>query len=241
MGCHNDALAMERIAKEEGFKTVPLLSADATRERVIQEIHIAKDELYPGDFFLLTYSGHGGQLPDLDGDEADKYDETWCLYNGEFIDDELYALLKLFPQWTRILVVSDSCHSGTVIKSRWYAGEHAPFKAMPRPIAQDTYQAHKDFYDRIRDAQDQSKAKYDFPARAILLGGCQDNQYSSDGEDNGLFTEKLLQVWDNGKFQGDYFAFHKQIGKLMPPSQTPSLVMAGRLNRWFQWSRPFVL
>jgi hypothetical protein len=32
-------------------------------------------ELLPGDIFLLTYSGHGGQLPDLNNDEPDNIDE----------------------------------------------------------------------------------------------------------------------------------------------------------------------
>ncbi|MBK6876066.1 MAG: hypothetical protein IPG99_06305 [Ignavibacteria bacterium] len=35
--------------------------------------------LRKGDLFVIYYSGHGGQVSDVNGDEADAYDETWCL------------------------------------------------------------------------------------------------------------------------------------------------------------------
>ena len=54
----------------------------------------AAKALKPGDLFFLTYSGHGGQVPDVTGDEDDKQDETWCLYDGQLIDDELYFELS---------------------------------------------------------------------------------------------------------------------------------------------------
>ena len=43
-------------------------------------------------FFLLTYSGHGGQINDVNNDEPDGLDETWALYDRELVDDELYAM-----------------------------------------------------------------------------------------------------------------------------------------------------
>ena len=56
----------------------------------------AAKALSAGDLFFLTYSGHGGQVPDVTGDEADKQDETWCLFDGQLIDDELYFELSRF-------------------------------------------------------------------------------------------------------------------------------------------------
>ena len=44
-----------------------------------------------GRHLFLTYSGHGGQAPDLNNEEPDGMDETWCLYDGQLIDDELYS------------------------------------------------------------------------------------------------------------------------------------------------------
>ena len=88
--------------------------------------------LSSGDFFFLTYSGHGGQVPDVTGEEADKQDETWCLYDGQLIDDELYLELSRFAAGVRILVLSDSCHSGTVVARRASAGRRPARPAARR-------------------------------------------------------------------------------------------------------------
>src|SRR5215467_8561878 len=59
------------------------------------DIKAAAAKLKRNDIFFLTYSGHGGQVPNTGRDlEPDGFDETWCLYDGELIDDELYAVLK---------------------------------------------------------------------------------------------------------------------------------------------------
>ena len=86
----------------------------------------AAKTLQGGDLFFLTYSGHGGQVPDVNGDEADKKDETWCLYDGQLIDDELYFELSKFAAGVRILVLSDSCHSGTVTREAIFAAADDP-------------------------------------------------------------------------------------------------------------------
>ena len=41
----------------------------------------------------MSYSGHGGQTPDLNGDEPDRKDETWCLHDGQLIDDDALIVL----------------------------------------------------------------------------------------------------------------------------------------------------
>jgi len=84
---------------------------------VIAAITSAATAIVEGSIFFLTYSGHGGQVPDITGDEVDLQDETWCLFDGELLDDELRVLWSKFAPGVRILVLSDSCHSGTVIKA----------------------------------------------------------------------------------------------------------------------------
>jgi hypothetical protein len=89
--CEFDANDMAAIAKLKGMKPTVLLTKSATRANVLAGLRGAAKALKTGDFFLLTYSGHGGQVPDVTGEEADKQDETWCLYDGQLIDDELYS------------------------------------------------------------------------------------------------------------------------------------------------------
>src|SRR6266545_1224003 len=89
--CEADANDMAGIAESCGFVAKPLLTKRATRNAVTKALKEASGKLMPGDIFLLSYSGHGGQLPDLNNDEeSDSQDETWCLYNGELVDDEIF-------------------------------------------------------------------------------------------------------------------------------------------------------
>jgi hypothetical protein len=78
----------------------------------------------------------------------------------------------------------------------------------------------------------------DISATVLLISGCQDNQFSADGSKNGLFTEKLLQVWNAGAFTGDYHGFHKVIASLMPPTQSPNYTTAGAVNEMFEKQKP---
>ncbi len=118
--CENDARSMEEIAKALGYRTELQLSEQGTRAAVADFLAKAARDLRGGDMLLLTYSGHGNQVPDLDGDEPDQLDETWCLYDGQMIDDELYRMYGALAEGVRVLILSDSCHSGTVAKGMFY-------------------------------------------------------------------------------------------------------------------------
>lgn len=116
-GCINDANAMKNIASTAGFTTTDcLIDGQATAMTVKNKIIEAAGQLTAGDIFFLTYSGHGNQVPDETGDEEDGSNETWILYDRQLIDDELYAIWPQFVKGVRIFVLSDSCHSGTMVK-----------------------------------------------------------------------------------------------------------------------------
>ncbi|HZM90057.1 MAG TPA: caspase family protein [Blastocatellia bacterium] len=248
--CEADANDMTAIAKSAGMTVKSLLTKAGTRARVIKEITSAASSLKSGDIFLLSYSGHGGQLPDLNGDEIDSQDETWCLYDGELLDDEIYTLLAKFAAGVRIVVFSDSCHSGTVLKASFYpptaparaadgTATEVKYRNMPIEVALRTYRDNKAFYDPILSDPKLKESRAAVKASAILLSGCQDNQLSQDGTFNGLFTGTMLRVWNAGKFKGGYRAFHKSIVGRMPPDQTSNFFRVGQLNSKFENQSPF--
>ena len=115
-GCINDATDMQSIADSLGYSSTRLTDSEATSYRVISEIGSAADELESGDILFLSYSGHGGQVDDVNGEEDDSLDETWCLYDRQLVDDELFCLWSRFNPGVRVVVLSDSCHSGTVLR-----------------------------------------------------------------------------------------------------------------------------
>lgn len=252
--CEFDANDMAALARSRGMKPTLLLTKKATRKAALAALRSAASALKAGDFFFLSYSGHGGQVPDTNRDEPDRKDETWCLYDGQLIDDELYLELGRFAAGVRVLVLSDSCHSGSVTR----AAEPPPpppgqrYKLMPPAVGQRVYAAHQAFYDGLQAAVATASARAvvdpdaalaqlapsvaaaqatqlvgGFQPAVLLISGCQDNQTSLDGEHNGAFTEKLLRVWDHGKFVGNYLSFHARIRAALPPSQSPNLFTLG--------------
>ena len=250
--CEADAEDMANIAKTKKFKVKALLTKAATRRQVINQIAKAAKTLRAGDIFMLSYSGHGGQLPDLNSDEPDAQDETWCLYDGELLDDELYAQLGKFSAGVRILVFSDSCHSGTVVKLAYYQGtttargsgpsmQGVKYRFMPPDVALRTYRANRVFYDKILKNMRLKGTEKAVKASVLLISGCQDNQLSSDGDFNGLFTAQLLRVWKNGAFKGSYRKFHASIVRRMPPDQTPNYFRVGRTDLKFEVQKPFTI
>ena len=78
-------------------------------------------------------------------------------------------------------------------------------------------------------------------ATVLLISGCQDNQLSSDGDVNGLFTETLLKIWNDGNFKQDYRHFQRAIKRQMPPSQQPNYFVVGAPNVTFEHQRPFTI
>lgn len=235
--CEADAVSMEAICAAAGFRTKVLLTAEATRDAFLAEARSMASNVVSGDTVVISYSGHGGQLPDINRDEDDRLDETWCLYDAQLIDDELYMLWSEFPVGARIVVFSDSCHSGTVLRNSFVTAAGLPvappsnlFRAMPPSIQRRAYAAKKEFYDKLLK---QPPPPPEPAASVVLISGCQDNQLSQDGIYNGAFTGALLEVWDNGRFKGGYEDFVKKIRKLLPSSQSPNLMSVGPQNDSF--------
>lgn len=259
LACEADAEDMEQIAREQNYgKVTKLLTKEATRGRVLKELEEAARVLQPNDLFLLTYSGHGGQVPDRNNDEEDDaQDETWVLYDSQLIDDELYSALSKLRQGVRVFMLSDSCHSGTVSRVTYEAlrrggnlgmmadsihdaqGEERRFKNMPDTIALRTYRNNKGMYDAIMKTLPKDDPRGTMKATVLLISGCQDNQLSSDGTFNGLFTANLLRVYNGGKFRRSYRSFHSAIQKRMPPIQSPNYSVVGVPSREFERHIPF--
>jgi hypothetical protein len=260
--CENDARDMAAIAAKQGYKSKILLTKEATSTAVTTFLRNAAKTLKKGDELFISYSGHGGQVPDDNGDEKgavnsdDKVDETWCLFDRQLVDDELWALWSNFATGVRIIMLSDSCHSGTVAKDMISVLSGSPripirnaatidfsafrVKALPPDELRPAYNAKKRTYDRIqKELATTSKVK--IGASVVLISGCQDNQTSLDGQKNGLFTEKLLQVYNGGKFTGSLKSFHSAILNLMPFTQSPNYFVVGAKNAKFESTAPFRL
>lgn len=233
-----DARAMACLARAQGFDAALLLTGEATRCTVTQAIARIAGRLASGDMFLLSYAGHGSQLPDLDGDEAalqpgDRLDETWCLHDAQLLDDEIAGLLARFAPGVRVLVVSDSCHSGSITRA---PGRRT--RAMPTPVAAAVARRHRTLYAAIRTlagAGERTAAS----CTVQLLAACRADETALENGGHGLFTAALLEVWNEGRFEGDYGGLIEAIRARMPGSQHPVQSLTGAQVTAFLCERPF--
>jgi peptidoglycan hydrolase-like protein with peptidoglycan-binding domain len=194
-------------------------------------------------------------VQDVNTDESDVLDETWVLWDRQVIDDELYGLWAQFDEGVRIVVCSDSCHSGTVSKvltARAYRaavtgmtdargpGVAERPRSLPLEVQRENEASQASLY---RTVQWLSGAKSDQTIRAsvLLLSGCMENQLSYDGPRNGRFTGELLTTWAGGAFRGDYRQLHRDILDRMPPDQSPNYFFIGASSPAFERQKPFTI
>lgn len=136
-GCVQDAVrTAEFLTSRYGFaaSSVKVLTNEqATAADIVREFRAWLVEgTQPGDRVFFLYAGHGSQLADDNGDEADGQDETIAPFDvnpetgaGEVRDDTFDELIAQLSG-RRAVLVFDSCHSGTISR------EVPKLQAFPR-------------------------------------------------------------------------------------------------------------
>lgn len=128
-GCLNDARLIEAAVRPVAASVTSLLDEQATRGAFLRAWDALVAAARPGDTLLVTFSGHGGQTPELTkGNEADGLDENLIMYpfhprlqpnNAErIVDDELGdRFARSGTRGIRSIFLADCCHSGTLTRS----------------------------------------------------------------------------------------------------------------------------
>ena len=208
-GCVNDAKDWSALLQGFGFETSLMLDSQATRTNIKAALQNLVGTTGAGDVAVFTYSGHGTQVADPSNDEGDIYDEAICAYDGNIIDDELRILLEgLHPQAT-LVVISDSCFSGSVTR---IAPEPAVARFIPPTFSTTGMVPRRPFL----------MPEADMPE--ILLTGCTDSEFSYDaefnGRPNGAMTASAIGViMQNADLT--YRQFHAGLRALLPSDEYP--------------------
>ena len=122
MGCVNDITNVyDVLVKYYGFKPSDVtLLADkrATTKAILDALGKLIASGSSGDTLVFHYSGHGSQVADPEGDEADGKDEIICPYDFDWDksyikDDDFARIFKDLKKGVTLEVILDSCHSGT--------------------------------------------------------------------------------------------------------------------------------
>ena len=188
-GCINDTKAMEAHLKQyfPSCKEYRFLNDETaqkpSKKNILDAIQWLIADLKPGEHVFFQYSGHGGTVRDINGDEVSGLDS--CIYpfeNGKMdtiTDDELRtALANKIPAVSKCFVVLDCCHSGTAIDLRY-----------TWQVPEEMALFHKE-----------SKAYPNTAGQIVFLSGCHDAQTAADtvGADLkpcGALTWALIDTW----------------------------------------------
>lgn len=208
-GCVNDAKDWSALLQGLGFETSLMLDAQATRTNVKAALQGLVISTNAGDVAVFTYSGHGTQVSDTSGDESDPYDEAVYLYDGTVKDDDLRVILDgIHPQAT-LVIISDSCFSGSVTR---LAGEKGKPRFVPPTVAMTNKVARRSFL----------LPESGMPE--ILISGCSDSEYSYDaefnGRPNGAMTAFAIQVIKQNP-NVTYREFFAGLRNLLPSNDYP--------------------
>jgi metacaspase-1 len=207
-GCVNDANDWLARLKSFGFETKLILDAQATRSTITSEFEALITQAQAGDVVVFTYSGHGTSVKDTSGDEPDGYDEALYVYDGVFLDDQLREILQKTKAGVHVVVIPDSCFSGTVTRVAALSVD-----TRIRYVRTDDLPANPRRIKGFLSEEDMVE---------ILISGCSDKEYSYDayinGRYNGAFTANALKVLKAGQ---TYKEFYTELRKILPSGEYP--------------------
>lgn len=135
----SDCKNMLKIADRAGVEDITELYDDGSTELFPYNYNFIKAVKEIGrrcskhDVLVIFYAGHGTNVPDADGDEEDGMDEAFCTIdvNGELTEDSVLiddhfsrAISKFVPRKTRVLVITDCCHSASIVDIDSFQFDH---------------------------------------------------------------------------------------------------------------------
>jgi hypothetical protein len=233
-GCVNDVKNLTNaLTTYYGFSAQDITSLtdlQATKKAMQSAIQKLIASGKKGDTLLLHYSGHGANVPDDNGDEADHRDEILCPtdldWNDPLRDDWLRKTLDKLRSGVSLTVIMDCCHSGS--NTRAFTPPDAPIKErfLPCPLDLMATESGRKLRGTLRGQLGKAprgrKRKSDIvhaDIKEMLITGCRDTQTSADahigGSFNGALTYYLVESIKAAEGKLTYRKLHQDtIGKL---------------------------
>ncbi|HYH66174.1 MAG TPA: caspase family protein [Urbifossiella sp.] len=246
-----DALALHDTARLALFEAKLLVGERATTRAVLAEFAAAAARLRAGDLFLVTFAGHGALVKDFNNNHAPRgYDQAFCLYDRMLVDDEIVTRWADFKPGVKVLILLDSCHSGTSktarargqtaarsakalapgkdavakLVARSVGGSATPrVRALPTDEHAQANAVQESELIAATKGLDSVAAVARTQAAVLRIAACRADQESLEVGRHGLFTHSLLELWDGGRFPGTYRDLVARAGALTSPYQEPTL------------------
>ncbi len=169
-----------------------ITDGQATRAGILEALGRLERDSEPDDVIYIHYSGHGSQVRDTNGDEADEdgMDETICPQDArtpnvpDITDDELDQIIgRMNVRW--LVMSMDSCHSGTVMRN-------VDLQILPRMVAPDERES-------LYGIAERSVVHLPMSEKYVLFTGAAANESALDGpfgggRYHGLFSYGFTQA-----------------------------------------------
>ncbi len=230
LGCVTDATDFHAILQSAGFEARLLTEQEASCERVEWAILDAAQRLGAGDLFVMAISGHGARFTMPTDSEPHEF---WCLWDGMLPDTRIVDAFSQFAVGTRIVVITDQCHSGGVFLPP-NSSEKAI--AVPPPLTGRTSEP----LSLKRFAGRQRAGGAGLPM-LIQFAACRGQQTSLDTEIGGRWITALIKCLAVSRDIGwrEWFnraAGHATVGEVSD-RQTPQWVELGPVTEEFRQGR----
>lgn len=228
-GCSNDADDWASYLHGRGFQVSVVDEVQATKANIVAAMKGVVGSLGVGDVGVITFSGHGTWVPDLNGDEPDGKDEAICPVDlGDdgknlLIDDEIAVILSAAVIGSRVVFITDSCHSGTVFR---FMGPFDGVKRKIRYLPPAEFIKDPKLLDAVHKLGPKGPPPTDSPLPGVVhFGACSDNEYSYDtefnGRANGAFTHTALQAAGELRAGATYADWNARIRYKLPSVTYP--------------------
>jgi len=230
-GCVNDVKNMKSLLTSTyGFKSADinvLTDFAATKTAIETAIRSLIRGARSGDVVLVHFSGHGSNVPDNDGDEADKRDEILCPsdldWKKPLRDDWLRSTFDSLRSNVSLTVITDCCHSGTITRALQPPDAPMMERYLPSPwdlVAEESGRALRGkTRATVRKSSRTARKNKDVVAVAempeILITGCRDKQTAADawikGSYNGALTYYLVEVLNQARGELTNRQLHERV------------------------------
>ncbi len=211
-GIDLDLNIMKDVARYMGYKPSQIKVLRNRQASLANTMITMENWLVKGvganDRVLLYYSGHGTNVPDQNGDEADQQDEVLTMYDlkvvnvdnkpslkGVMLDDDLNRILGQIKS-RQVLVLVDACHSGTSTKSvdlgGMFSGESS---AVEKFFYYPGMSANKGF---SVSTSESGKTSDNY----VSIGAAQDSERSLASYSGSFFTLGVKQTVEEAIRQG---------------------------------------
>jgi hypothetical protein len=226
-GCVNDVKNMQSVlTRSYGFKgddITVLTDFAATKKGIESAIRKLVQGGRKGDVLLVHFSGHGSNVPDNDGDEADDRDEILCPtdldWKNPMRDDWLRKTFDSMRAGVSLTVITDCCHSGTITRAVRPPDAPSIERYLPSPWDLVAVESGRSLRGTVKTELRTSKrasrkqrdiVEADLPE--VLITGCRADQTSADamigGSFNGALTYNLVAAIGDAQGELSYRQLH---------------------------------